>query len=350
MSEAATVLMGFVALFIVVFTVKGVRVVPERSVMMIERLGKFSRELNAGLNIIIPVIDSPRLVPVRATIRDGMGNKLHQVTMERSLDLREQVYDFPAQQVITRDNVGILVDAVVYFAIMDPRKATYEIANLPLALETLTQTTLRNVIGEMDLDDTLSSRDTINAKLVDTIDQAANGWGVKVNRVEVQDIQPPADVTQAMEKVMKAERERRANVTEAEGFKSAEVLRAEGERDARIAQAEGEQKAQIAEAKGEAEAITEVARAKGEELSILKQHLGEQGTADYLVALRYMETLDNMAKNDNVVWMPHSATDLGSMIGGFKKLIGTSVPSPEEPMPVVPRSGRSNPSTPTGMS
>jgi regulator of protease activity HflC (stomatin/prohibitin superfamily) len=241
--------------------------------------------------------------------------------MDRSLDLREQVYDFPAQQVITRDNVGILVDAVVYFAIMDPKRATYEIANLPLALETLTQTTLRNVVGEMDLDDTLSSRDTINAKLVDTIDQAANGWGVKVNRVEVQDIQPPQDVTQAMEQVMKAERERRANVTEAEGFKRAEVLKAEGERDARIAQAEGERQAQIAEAQGEAEAIREVAQAKGEELAILKEHLGEQGTADYLVALRYMDTLDNMAKNDNVVWMPHSATDIGGMIGGFKKLI-----------------------------
>jgi len=219
---------------------------------------------------------------------------------------------------------------VVYFAIMDAKKATYEIANLPLALETLTQTTLRNVIGEMDLDDTLSSRDTINAKLVDTIDQAANGWGVKVNRVEVQDIEPPADVTRAMEQVMKAERERRANVTEAEGFKRAEVLRAEGERDARIAQAEGEQKAQIAEAKGEAEAIREVANAKGEELRILKMQLGEQGVADYLVALRYMETLDNMAKNNNVVWMPHSATDLGSMIGGFKKLVQSAPVSPGE--------------------
>lgn len=321
MSVAATIVIAFVAVFVIVMTVKGIRVVPERSVMMIERLGKFSRQLNPGLNIIVPVIDAPRTVPVRTTIRDGSGNKYHQVTMEKSLDLREQVYDFPAQQVITRDNVGILVDAVVYFAIMEPQKATYEIANLPLALETLTQTTLRNVIGEMDLDDTLSSRDTINAKLVDTIDQAANGWGVKVNRVEVQDIQPPADVTQAMEQVMKAERERRANVTEAEGFKKAEVLKAEGERDARIAQAEGEQKAQIAEAKGEAEAIREVARAKGEELNILKEHLGEQGTADYLVALRYMETLDNMAKNDNVVWMPHSATEVGGMIGGFKKLI-----------------------------
>ena len=328
MIDAITIIFAFVALFVIVLTVKGIRVVPERSVMMIERLGKFSRQLNAGLNLIIPIIDSPRKIPVRTTIRDDVGNKYHQVTMETSLDLREQVYDFPAQQVITKDNVGILVDAVVYFAIMEPQRATYEIANLPLALETLTQTTLRNVIGEMDLDDTLSSRDTINAKLVETIDQAANGWGVKVNRVEVQDITPPQDVTQAMEQVMKAERERRANVTEAEGFKKAEVLRAEGQRDARIAEAEGEKVAQLKEAEGEADAIRAVAKAKGEELQILSAHLGQQGTADYLVALRYMETLDNMAKNDNVVWMPHSATEVGSMIGGFKKLIESQpVPS-----------------------
>ena len=330
MTVAGIIVFAIVAIFVIVLTVKGIRIVPERSVMMIERLGRFSRQLNAGLNIIVPVVDSPRLVPIRTTVKDADGKKAHLISMEISLDLREQVYDFTAQQVITRDNVGILVDAVVYFAIMDAKKATYEIANLPLALETLTQTTLRNVIGEMDLDDTLSSRDTINAKLVDTIDQAANGWGVKVNRVEVQDIEPPADVTRAMEQVMKAERERRANVTEAEGFKRAEVLRAEGERDARIAQAEGEQKAQIAEAKGEAEAIREVANAKGEELRILIMQLGEQGVADYLVALRYMETLDNMAKNNNVVWMPHSATDLGSMIGGFKKLVQSAPVSPGE--------------------
>ena len=183
MTVAGIIVFAIVAIFVIVLTVKGIRIVPERSVMMIERLGRFSRQLNAGLNIIVPVVDSPRLVPIRTTVKDADGKKAHLISMEISLDLREQVYDFPAQQVITRDNVGILVDAVVYFAIMDAKKATYEIANLPLALETLTQTTLRNVIGEMDLDDTLSSRDTINAKLVDTIDQAANGWGVKVNRV-----------------------------------------------------------------------------------------------------------------------------------------------------------------------
>jgi regulator of protease activity HflC (stomatin/prohibitin superfamily) len=319
--------LAIAAAFVAILIIKGIRIVPEQSVVMIERLGKFSRLLNPGLNVIIPIVDSPREVVWRSTIRDGVGNKQHVMAMQTSLDLREQVYDFPQQQVITKDNVGIGVDAVVYFQIMDPQKATYEIANLPQALETLTQTTLRNVIGDMELDETLSSRETINTKLVTTIDEAASGWGVKVNRVEVQDIVPPPDVTQSMERVMKAERDRRATITEAEGIKRSQVLQAEGERDARIAEAEGEQKAQIAEAKGKADAIVSVAKAKQEEIALLTEKLGKDNVAQYLVALRYMDTLDKMAQNNNVVWMPHSATDLAGMIGGYKKLIET-IPVP----------------------
>lgn len=322
-SIAFTIVLAAVALFIIILTVKGIRIVPEQSVMMIERLGKFSRQLNPGLNIIIPVIDSPRGVLWRSTHKDQLGEKVHVVNMVTNLDLREQVYDFPAQQVITSDNVGIRVDAVVYFQVIDPRKATYEIANLPIALETLTQTTLRNVIGDMELDQTLSSRDVINTSLVSTIDQAANGWGVKVNRVEVQDIEPPADVTASMEKVMKAERERRARITEAEGIKTAVVLQAEGDRDARIAEAEGERQAQIAEAKGRAEAIREIAEAKKKELELLAERLGAD-LPSYLVALRYMESVDKMAENQNVVWMPHSVGDLGSYLGGFKHLLSSN--------------------------
>jgi regulator of protease activity HflC (stomatin/prohibitin superfamily) len=322
-SIAFTIVLAVLALFIIILTVKGIRIVPEQSVMMIERLGKFSRQLNPGLNIIIPVIDSPRGVLWRSTHKDQVGEKIHVVNMVTNLDLREQVYDFPAQQVITSDNVGIRVDAVVYFQVIDPRKATYEIANLPIALETLTQTTLRNVIGDMELDQTLSSRDVINTSLVTTIDQAANGWGVKVNRVEVQDIEPPADVTASMEQVMKAERERRARITEAEGIKTAVVLQAEGDRDARIAEAEGERQAQIAEAKGRAEAIREIAEAKKKELELLAERLGAD-LPSYLVALRYMESVDKMADNQNVVWMPHSAGDLGSFLGGFKHLLSSN--------------------------
>jgi regulator of protease activity HflC (stomatin/prohibitin superfamily) len=325
--NALLIVLAIAAVFVAVLIIKGIRIVPEQSVVMIERLGKFNRLLRPGLNVIIPIVDSPRQVTWRTTVRDGNGNKYHVMALQSQLDLREQVYDFPQQQVITKDNVGIGVDAVVYFQIMDPQKATYEIANLPQALETLTQTTLRNVIGDMELDETLSSRETINTKLVTTIDEAASGWGVKVNRVEVQDIMPPPDVTQSMERVMKAERDRRATITEAEGIKRSQVLQAEGERDARIAEAEGEQKAQIAEAKGKADAIVSVAKAKQEEIALITEMLGKDNVAQYLVALRYMDTLDKMAQNNNVVWMPHSATDLAGMIGGYKNLIET-IPAP----------------------
>ncbi|MBA6413351.1 SPFH/Band 7/PHB domain protein [Parahaliea sp. F7430] len=321
MTMAAMVVLGFIAFFVVTLLVKGIRIVPEQSVMMIERLGRYHKTLTAGLNIIIPVVDQPRLIPWRRTVKE-QGQKFFVVTTITNLDLREQVYDFPSQSVITRDNVGIQVDAVVYFQITVPRDAVYEIENLPIALETLTQTTLRNVIGEMDLDDTLTSREKINASLVDTIGSAAQSWGIKVNRVEVQDIIPPTDVLTAMEQQMKAERERRARVTEAEGFKRAEVLRAEGERDARIATAEGERQAYMLEAEGEAGAIERLAQAEQRKLQLVKEVLQED-FADYLVGIRYMQTLEEMAKNQNVVWMPHSATDLASFIGGYKHLLGS---------------------------
>ena len=202
MTEAVMIVIAAIGIFVITLLVKGIRIVPEQSAVMIERLGKFRTQLDPGLNIIIPVVDKPRSVPWRSTVKDG-GQKFYVVSNISNLDLREQVYDFPSQSVITRDNVGIQVDAVVYFQITNPQKAVYEISNLPMALETLTQTTLRNVIGEMDLDDTLTSRETINASLVETIDSAAQAWGVKVNRVEVQDIMPPQDVQAAMEQQMK---------------------------------------------------------------------------------------------------------------------------------------------------
>ena len=319
MTTAVMIVMAAVAVFIITLVVKGIRIVPEQSAVMIERLGKFRTQLDAGLNIIIPVIDKPRSVPWRTTVKEG-GQKFYVVSNITNLDLREQVYDFPSQSVITRDNVGIQVDAVVYFQITDARRAVYEISNLPIALETLTQTTLRNVIGEMDLDDTLTSRETINASLVETIDGAAQAWGVKVNRVEVQDITPPQDVQAAMEQQMKAERERRARVTEAEGFKRAEVLRAEGERDARIAQADGEREAAIREADGNGQAIERLAQSEKAKLQRVQEALGQE-VGEYLIGMRYMETLDQMAGNQNVVWMPHSATDLGGFIGGYKHLL-----------------------------
>ena len=334
MSSALLGVIGFFAIFIITLVVKGIRIVPEQTTVMIERLGKFHRQLSPGLNIIIPMVDAARSIPWRSTIRrDGM--KLYVVENITNLDLREQVYDFPSQAVITKDNVGIQVDAVVYFQIIDPKKSVYEILNLPGALETLTQTTLRNVVGEMDLDETLTSRETINAGLIATIGGAADGWGVKVNRVEVQDISPPEDVSRSMEQQMKAERDRRARVTEAEGYKAAEVLRAEGERDAQVATAEGDKLAAIMRAEGEAQAIIRLAEAEKSKLNLVAEAMPQQ-FAEYLIGTRYMETLDNMAANNNVVWMPHGAQDLGGFIGGYKTLLGSS--------PVQPTAASAEPS------
>ncbi len=320
MTNALMFTLIFFVLFVIILLVKGIRIVPEQSAVMIERLGKFRKQLNPGLNIIVPVIDKARSIPWRSTLKEG-GQKFHMVDQITNLDLREQVYDFPSQSVITSDNVGIQVDAVVYFQVTEPQKTVYEISNLPNALETLTQTTLRNIIGEMELDESLTSRDKVNAKLVETIDAAAKAWGVKINRVEVQDITPPQDVQAAMEQQMKAERERRARVTEAEGIRAAEVKKAEGDRDARIARADGEKEAAIREAEGNAQAVERLAIAEKNRVQLVEEALKTKAP-DYLIGMRYMETLDRMANNQNVVWMPHSATDLSSFIGGYKHLLG----------------------------
>ncbi len=319
MTTALMITMGFFSLFVITLLIKGIRIVPEQSAVMIERLGKFRTQLNPGLNIIVPVIDKHRGILWRSTIRDG-EQRFHSISEIANIDLREQVYDFPSQSVITSDNVGIRVDAVVYFQVIDAKRTVYEISNLPNALETLTQTTLRNIIGEMELDQTLTSRDTINAKLVETIDAAAGAWGIKINRVEVQDITPPQDVQASMEQQMKAERERRARVTEADGIREAQVMKAQGERDARIAMADGEREAAIREAQGHAEAVERLADAEKYRVQIVAEALGAEAP-EFLIGMRYMETLDRMAANENTVWMPHSATDLASFIGGYKHLL-----------------------------
>lgn len=213
------IIAGAIALFVLIFAVVGFKIVQQSEVMVIERLGKYSRTLNSGINIIWPIIDKPRDILWRYIV-EGIDEKKHIRFKQKSkIDLRETVYDFPKQNVITKDNVNVQINALLYFQIMDPVKAMYEIENLPDAIEKLTQTTLRNVIGELELDESLSSRDTINTKLRTILDEATNKWGVKVNRVELQDINPPEDIKEAMEKQMRAERDRRAAVLEAEGQK-----------------------------------------------------------------------------------------------------------------------------------
>jgi len=321
-----TIIAILTALFSVAFAVGGIKIVQQSETIIIERLGKYQSTLSSGLNIIIPFLDKPRQIIWRYSTEGPMGNVLVKYVKENRIDLREAVYDFPKQNVITRDNIVTEINALIYFQIMDPVRAVYEIANLPQAIEKLTQTSLRNVIGEMDLDDTLSSRDTINSKLQEILDEATNKWGVKVNRVELQDINPPMDIREAMEKQMRAERDKRATILEAEGTKQAQVLEAEGERQADINRAEGEKKATILVADGEAQARIAIAEAEAEAIKVVRDAV--QGTGDpinYLVAMKYLETLKEMTSGEDnkVVYIPYEATGVLSSVGGIKDMLVT---------------------------
>jgi regulator of protease activity HflC (stomatin/prohibitin superfamily) len=304
-----TVVYILIALFVIILLSKGLVVVKQAQVIIIERLGKYSRTLDSGLHIIWPVFDKIRQISWRYTKTDFKGNKYVQHKSENRIDLRETVYDFPRQNVITADNVSIEIDALLYFQITDSVKAVYEIADLPQAIEKLTQTTLRNVIGELDLDKTLTSRDTINSKLRDILDEATDKWGVKVNRVELQDINPPQEIKMAMEKQMRAERDRRAKILEAEGEKRSKILVAEGEKEAQIARAEGEAKAKFIVAEAEAKAINKVAEA-----------VEKTGTdpAQYLLAIKYITAFHNIVQSqDKTVVVPYEAS---AMLGSVKAM------------------------------
>ena len=319
-----TIILALIALFVIVFAIMGFKIVQQSETMVIERLGKYSRTLTSGINIIWPIIDRPREIMWRY-IREGLdGKNIILKTLVTKIDLRETVYDFPKQNVITKDNVVTEINAILYFQIIDPVKAIYEIDNLPDAIEKLTQTTLRNVIGEMDLDQTLTSRDTINSKLRAVLDEATHKWGVKVNRVELQDINPPHDIRDAMEKQMRAERDKRAKILEAEGTKAQLSLEAEGHKVAEINQAEGEKQAQILRAEGEAQARLKVAEAEAEAIKKITQAISttKSDTVNYMVAIRYIDTLKDMVsgKDNKTIYIPYEATGVLSSIGGIKEL------------------------------
>jgi regulator of protease activity HflC (stomatin/prohibitin superfamily) len=293
--------------------------------MVIERLGRYNRTLSSGINIIWPFIDQPRSIAWRTTRNTINGQLVTFKTIER-IDLRETVYDFPSQNVITKDNVNVEINALLYFQIMDPVKSVYEIENLPNAIEKLTQTTLRNIIGELELDETLTSRDTINAKLRVILDEATNKWGVKINRVELQDINPPKEIKSAMEKQMRAERDRRAQVLEAEGNKQAMILEAQGKKESEINQAEGDKQSQILRAEAEAEAKIKVAQAEAESIRLITEAIDKNAACDpakYLIAMKYIETLGQMTSGDDTktVYIPYEATGVLSSIGGIKDML-----------------------------
>src|SRR3954463_120939 len=230
---AALIVLAVVALFVLFVTAKTVRIIPQARAGVVERLGRYNRTLEPGLTIVVPFVD--RVKPL--------------------LDLREQVVSFPPSGVITQDNVTVNIDTVLYFTITDPKSATYEVASPLQAIEQLTVTTLRNVIGGMTLEETLTSRDQINAQLRVVLDEATGQWGIRVNRVEIKAIDPPASIQEAMEKQMRAERDRRAAILNAEGVKQSQILTAEGEKTSAVLRAEGAKEAAILRSEGESKAI-----------------------------------------------------------------------------------------------
>jgi len=289
------VLLAVLAIFVIVVLFRSIRIVPQANAGVVERLGKYHKTLMPGLNILVPFID--RLRPL--------------------LDMREQVVSFPPQPVITEDNLVVSIDTVVFFQVTDARAATYEIANYLGAVEQLTTTTLRNVVGSLNLEEALTSRDTINGKLRVVLDETTGKWGVRVGRVELKAIDPPASIQDSMEKQMRAERDRRAQILTAEGTKQAAILQAEGSRQASILEAEGDAKAQVLRAQGEAEAIATVFGAI---------HAGDP-SAD-LLAYQYLQTLPKLAEGDsNKMWIiPAELTEaLKAISEGF--LGGRSTPT-----------------------
>ena len=320
------IVLAAVVVFVFFLLIKGAKIVKQSEAIIIERLGKYHRTLNSGFNIIIPIIDAPRQIAWRYTQPGFNGELISVFKMKDQIDLRENVYDFPKQNVITRDNVVTEINALIYFQIVDPLKAVYEIGNLPNAIEKLTQTTLRNVIGELDLDECLTSRDTINTKLRTILDEATNKWGVKVNRVELQDINPPRDIRDAMEKQMRAERDKRAAILEAEGEKQARILEAEGIRESQIKEAEGMKEKQVLEAQGAAEARIAIANSEAEAIKLVAIAIKETAKGDpvnYLIAQKYLDSLVKMAdgKQDKTIFLPYEATAVLSSLGGIKEIL-----------------------------
>ena len=296
------VLLG-VALLALVVLLYAVKIVPQKQAMIIERLGKYHRTAEAGLNTIVPFIDS-----VRARI-----------------DLREQITKIEPQSVITRDNVTMEVDAVIYSVVVDPVRSTYEVQNLKWGIEQLTLSALRNVIGALDLDHTLTSRDNINTQLRAALDSATQQWGVKVMRIELKNIVPPEEIRLTMEKQMTAERTRRAVVTTAEGEKSSAILRAEGQKQAQIVNAEGSKQAAILAAEGQAEARLRVAQAEASAIAMVAQTLGGDSPAQYLIAKSYLESLSQIAGNANkLVFLPYEASGVMASLGGLRELLDTA--------------------------
>lgn len=298
--------MGFllvVFIIIVVLAFKTIKVVRQSEVYIIERLGKFHKVADAGLTVIVPFIDTVRSV----------------------VSLKQQTMDIPPQGVITSDNVTITIDTVVFYKITDPAKAVYEIQSLKKGIEYLSVTTIRDIVGKMELDQTFSSRDIINDKLRVILDEATDAWGCKIDRVEIKDITPPADIRDAMEKQMNAERNKRALILEAEAERQSAITLAEGRKQAAILDAEADRESRIRRATGEAEAIKQVADAKAQEIQRVYDAIKNSNPDEKLVQIKSLETLQEVAKGEaNKIFIPFEATGALSSLGAIKDVMTDS--------------------------
>ncbi len=295
--------MAFLLILLIIIAIiafKTIKIVKQSEVYIIERLGKFYKVADAGLTIIIPFIDQVRSV----------------------VSLKQQTMDVPPQGVITQDNVTITIDTVVFYKITDPAKAVYEIQSLKKGIEYLAITTIRDIVGKMDLDQTFSSRDAINDKLRVILDEATDQWGCKVDRVEIKDITPPADIRDAMEKQMNAERNKRALILQAEGERQSAITIAEGQKEAAILEAEADKEARIRRAAGEADAIKKVAEAKAKEIEMVYGALKTAKPDDKIVQLKSLEALKDVANGEaNKVFIPFEATSALSSLGAIKEVM-----------------------------
>lgn len=303
----------------VILVLKAVRMVPQGYEWTVERFGRYTQTMDPGLHFLIPIVY-------------GVGRKIN---------MMEQVMDVPSQDVITKDNAVVKVDGVVYFQVLDAAKAAYEVAQLEVAILNLVMTNIRTAIGSMDLDESLSKRDEINAKVLVAVDQATHPWGVKVNRIELKDIQPPRDLVDSMARQMKAEREKRANILEAEGHRQAEILRAEGEKQAAILEAEGKREAAFREA----EARERLAEAEAKATQLVSDAIasGNVNAINYFVAQKYIEAFKALAEapNQKFVMMPMESAGVIGSLAGIAELAKEALdrqPAPRT-VPPPPRAG-----------